>query len=229
MRIGISDFAVVILKSASISRIEKEINLMTVELILGVAAGLIHIAAFLVYHRQMLRGLSRPNLATWTLWVFISTLNCISYIAMSKDIVKGILPIASTSACLVVFSSSLFKGKLSGLNIEDYVALILGFVSLFVWWAYHSATYANLLLQISIFISFVPTYRGAWKDANIEKPLPWFVWASAYILTITVVFLRWQDQYQDLVYPVNCFLLHGGVGILTLRKPKGGFENGGDY
>lgn len=198
---------------------------MSVAAILGVAAGLIHVVAFIIYHKQMLQRTSRPNRATWTLWVFISTLNCISYIVMSGDIIKGLLPIASTTACIVVFVVSLFKGKLSRLDLEDYIALVFGFVSLFVWWAYRSATYANLLLQVCIVISFIPTYRGVWKDPSNEKSLPWFVWASAYILTITVVFLRWQGQYQDLVYPINCLLLHGGVGILTLRKPKGGFEN----
>lgn len=196
---------------------------MTVEVILGVIAGLIHIVAFLIYHRQMLQGTSKPNQATWTLWVFISTLNCISYIVMSGDIIKGLLPIASTAACIAVFVVSLFKGKLSKLNFGDQIALMLGFASIFVWRAYRSATYANLILQICILISFIPTYRGVWKEPSNEKALPWFVWSSAYILTIIVVFLRWQGQYQDLVYPINCLLLHGGVGILSLRKPKGGF------
>jgi len=182
-----------------------------------------HIVAFIIYHKQMLRGTSRPNRATWTLWVFISTLNCISYIVMSKDIVKGFLPIASTIGCIVVFVVSLFKGKLSKLNIRDEIVLVLGFVSLFVWWGYRSATYANLLLQVCIVISFIPTFWGVWVNATNEKTLPWFIWASAYILTITVVFLRWQGQYQDLAYPINCLVLHTGVGILALRKPKGGF------
>lgn len=190
---------------------------MTFEVILGVIAGLIHIVAFLTYHKQMLLGTSRPNRATWTLWVFISTLNCLSYIAMSRDVIKGLLPIASTIACIVVFVVSLFKGKLSKLNVGDQIALMLGFVSIFVWWAYRSATYANLLLQVCIVISFIPTLRGIWESPSNEKALPWFIWASAYILTIIVVFLRWQGQYQDLVYPINCFLLHSLVGFLSLR------------
>jgi len=191
---------------------------MIVEVILGIIAGLTHIIAFLIYNKQMLQGLSRPNRATWMLWVFISTLNCASYIVMSRDIVKGFLPIASTIACIAVFVVSLFKGKLSKLNLGDEVALVIGCFSIFIWWGYHSATYANLLLQVCIFISFIPTYRGVWRDVATEKALPWFIWSSAYILTITVVFLRWQDQYQDLVYPINCLLLHAGVGILAFRR-----------
>ncbi len=195
---------------------------MDIEVILGVSAGLIHVIAFVIYYKQMLVGTSHPNISTWTLWVFISTMNCLSYIIMSRSIVKGLLPIASTAACIMVFFASLFKGKLSKLNIGDEIALMIGVFSLFVWWAYRSAIYANLLLQICIIVSFAPTYRDIWKNFSIEKAWPWFVWSSAYILQIFIVFLKWEIWYQ-LVYPINCLILYAGVGILSLRKPKGGF------
>lgn len=190
---------------------------MKIEMILGSVAGLIHVAAFIVYYKQMIRGASHPNIATWTLWVFISTMNCLSYIMMSGSIFKGLLPIASTTTCIFVFFVSLFKGKLSKIKIGDEIVLIIGVFSLFIWWAYRSATYANLLLQICIIISFVPTYRGVWKIPTIEGAWPWFFWASAYILQITIVLLKWEIWYQ-LIYPVNCFILHAGVGMLSLRK-----------
>ena len=191
---------------------------MTVELMLGFAAGLIHIAAFIIYYWQIFSGSSKPNWTTWTLWVFISSLNCISYIAMSKDVIKGILPIASTFACVVVFFASSLKGKFSKLDPKDTIVLLLGISSLFLWWTYHSATYANLLLQVCILISFFPTLRGVRKNPENEKFLPWFVWSFAYILNIIIVFLRWKDQYQDFAYPVNCFFLHFFVGVFSLRK-----------
>jgi len=184
--------------------------------LLGVIAGLMHVFAFIIYHRQMLKGFSCPNIATWTLWVFISTLNCISYIVMSESIVKGFLPIASTLALYLVFSASLFKGKFSRLDSSDEIALIIGVFSLFIWWAYRSAVYANLLLQICIIISFIPTYRGIWKDPNKEKAWPWFVWSLAYIIQIIIVFLEWKAWYQ-LVYPINCLVLHLIVGLLSER------------
>ena len=192
---------------------------MNIEVILGSVAGLVHVVAFVIYYKQMLIGASCPNISTWTLWVFISTMNCLSYIVMSESIVKGLLPIASTVACILVFLASLFKGKLSKLNVGDEIVLIIGVFSLFIWWAYRSAIYANLLLQICIAVSFVPTYRGIWKNPNIEKAWPWFIWASAYILQIAIVFLKWEIWHQ-LVYPVNGLILHAGVGMLSLKKPE---------
>jgi len=144
---------------------------------------------------------------------------------MSADWVKGLLPIASSLACIATLMFSLLKGKLSKLNLWDSIALLVGIISIFAWWWFRSATYANLVLQVGIVISFIPTIRGVWKDASTEKVPPWFVWSFAYILNITVVLIRWQGQYQDLAYPTLCVLLHGGIGVLSLRRTSASRED----
>ena len=191
---------------------------MDITVLLGVSAGFLHVIAFALYNRQMLQGTSYPNSATWTLWVFLTVLNVSSYAVMSGDWVKSILPLASSIACIFTFFFSLSKGKLSKIDPWDRLALGIGIISGLIWWYYKSATYANLILQISIAISFVPTYWGVWRDPMKEKALPWYIWSSAYTLSIIVIILRWKNQYQDLVYPINCLVLHAVVGLLTIRK-----------
>jgi hypothetical protein len=187
---------------------------------LGIVAGAMHVVAYLVYNKQMLRGESSPNAATWTMWSFISTLNAATYLFMSEDIVKAILPVASTVACLGTFTYSIIKGKLSRLDRIDSIALGLGIIAALAWFYYKSPTISNMLLQIPIAISFVPTWRGVIRNPKVERALPWIIWSSAYIVNITAVILRWKGQPQDLVYPINCLFLHGGVGLLTFRKSK---------
>lgn len=190
------------------------------EVVLGAIAGLMHIVAFIIYNLQMLRGQSIPNSTTWTLWTFLSTLNCLTYLSASGDWVKGLLPIASSLACIATFFIALRKGKLSKLDKMEKVLLGLGLLSIMVWFTLQSAAKANLVLQASIAISFIATFRSVWKNPKSEKALPWFIWSSAYVLSITVVIWRWQNQWIDLVYPTNCLLLHGIVGLLTFRKGK---------
>ncbi len=184
---------------------------------LAIFAGVLHIVAFAIYNRQMLHGTSVPNAATWTLWAFLTVLNASSYLVMSGDIVKTILPAASSLACILTFVYAGARGKLSRLDGWDRVALVVGLVSGFVWLRYHSATYANLILQISVAISFVPTCRGVWNDSRVERPAPWFIWSSAYVFSMAVVALRWRGQYEDLVYPLNGLVLHAVVGLLSMR------------
>jgi len=190
--------------------------------LLGITAGLLHIIAFVIYNRQMLEGTSKPNSATWTLWVFLTVLNATSYSDMSGDWVKNFLPIVSSAAVFVTFLVALFLGKFSKLDSYDLAALVVGCVSGFAWWYYQSAAYANLILQLSILISFIPTYKGVWRDSKKEKSLPWFIWTSAYVLSLIVIYMRWEGQWEELAYPVNCFFLHVGVGFLAGRIMRDG-------
>ncbi len=200
---------------------------MTIEVILGVTAGLMHVVAFYRYNKQAVLGISCPRKATWLLWVFISSSNCVSYFIMGEHWPLAILPTVSTIACILVFFRCLFRGNFSKLDFWDDIALVLGIIALLVWWRYRftrtGAIYANLILQPSIAISFIPTYRGLWKNPeNEQNPLPWFIFSAAYIFHLIAVFLEWKGAYM-LFYPINCFLLHFVVGIWSLRKPKGGF------
>lgn len=191
---------------------------MNSAIMLSIIAGLLHVLAFAIYNKQMIQGTSQPNSATWTLWTFLTVLNVSSYSVMSGDWIKSILPLASSIACILTFLFSLYKGKLSKIDPWDSVALSIGIVSGFVWWYFKSATYANLILQASVAVSFVPTYRGVWKNPLKERALPWYIWSFAYVLSIIVIIMRWKGQYQDLVYPINCLILHVVVGALTKRK-----------
>jgi len=139
---------------------------------------------------------------------------------MSEDWVKGILTITSAIACTTTFLLCLFKGKLSKLNFWDVLVMIVGFIALFIWWWFQSATYGNLVFQLCITISFIPTYRGVWKNPNIESKLPWLIWSFAYVISTTVVFMRWQGQFQDLAFHLFGLFLHLGVGIICIKKLK---------
>lgn len=184
----------------------------------GTAAGM-HVVAFIIHALQTHKGTSTPNPATWGLWTFISALNCASFITMQEHRIVGLLPIVSSISCIAAFLVYLFKHKFSKLGFWENTALVLGIVAVFVWWYYHSASYANLILQPAIVISFMPTLRGVWRDPNREGPLPWFIWSPAYIFLIIAVFLEWEEKLLQLVYPINCLFWHGLVGVLSLRKP----------
>ncbi|MFA5070702.1 MAG: hypothetical protein WC528_05485 [Patescibacteria group bacterium] len=177
-----------------------------------------HVIAFVIYNKQMLKGESRPNAATWSIWVLGVGLNCATYIVMSGDIIKALILLAGSLGCTWTFFFSLFKGKLTRLNPWDIVAMIIGFFASFVWWHYRNATMANMILQIPIVISFLPTYRGIIRNPRNEKALPWFLWSGAYLLTIFTVILRWQDKPLDLVNPINYLFLHAGIGLFAQRK-----------
>lgn len=188
---------------------------------LSVTAASVQVAGFVLYNKNLFLGLTKPNFVTWALCTFLTVLNFTSYRDMSGDLVKSILPTVSSLACILTFVLILFREKRFSTNVWDGIALVIGLVSGFAWWWYHSSTYGNLILQPAIAVAFVPTLRGVWENPSNERALPWYIWSSAYILLLFVVFLKWAGQYQDLAYPVNCFILHAAVGVMasTRRTP----------
>ena len=193
-------------------------NLSEISAIIGVIAGLLHVFSFVIYNKQLLKGESQPNTSTWILWVYLTVLNCTSYFFMTTDWAKSFLPIASSAAGIATFFVAVFKGKMSKIDPFDAGALVIGLLAGGAWWLYKSATHANLILQISVLLSFIPTYRWVWKNAEREKGLPWYIWTFAYSLSISVVIMRWNGHWQDLAYPINCFFLHLGVGLLSHKS-----------
>lgn len=175
---------------------------MDIAILFGASAGVLNIMGFIAYNKQVLRGTSHPNSTTWILWLFINILNASSYSVMSGDWTKSILPLANALACTMTFLFSLCKGKLSKIDLWDGLALSIGMISILIWYYCKSATYANLALQASYVVSFLPTARCVWKNPATEKILPWCLWSLAFAFNIIAILLRWKGHYQDLAYPV---------------------------
>lgn len=186
--------------------------------IVAFVATLTHIIAFLLYNKSTFQGKAHPNIATWSIWGVVSLLNFCSYLSMSGDWIKSLMPAASSLLCIATFIIAVVVGRHDRAGRYDVAALIIGLTAVFVWWWLNSATHANLLLQVSIAIGFVPTYNSVWREPKNEAPLPWFLWGSAYVIGTSVVLLRWHNQWQDLVYYISCIFLHLGVGALAIRR-----------
>ena len=186
--------------------------------VLALVSLLIYLIAFGLYNRQIISGHSKPNPATWGLWVFLAFLNSASYSVMTGDWVKAMTTYAGCVAMSVTFLFALKKGKFAKLSSFDWSLMSLGFLSILIWWIKRDAMYANLLLQVSVILSFIPTYRWVWHDPRNERPLPWLLFSFGYCFAVAVVVLRWQGQPQDLAFPVLGVVLHAVVGLMSLRR-----------
>jgi hypothetical protein len=188
--------------------------------ILGISAGILQIAGYFLYIQQMLKGKSKPNTVSWTLWFFLIILNTASYFQMSDDWVKSIIPLVSSLMMLIIYAVLVFKTgtRFNSLTGTEWAVLITGLMVCIGWWHFKSATLGNLLFQLLFIISFLPTINGVRRNSATEEAPAWLLFSAAYFLGILIVFFRWQGQIQDLVFPINAFFLHSIVAVLSLRK-----------
>jgi hypothetical protein len=189
---------------------------------LVVLAGCWQILGYVLYISQTFKGTSIPNPVSWTLWFFIIILNAASYLDMTGDWVKTLIPIISSIMMVIIYVQLIFKVglRLGRLDAIEWSVFGLGMAACIVWVLFRSATFGNLLFQLPFAISFIPTIRGVWRNPETEASRAWIMFAAAYFISILVVLLRWQGHLQDLVFPINAFILHGLVASLSFRNHR---------
>lgn len=187
---------------------------------LAIFAGLLQIAAYFLYILQMLNGKSRPNVVSWTIWFFMIILNAASYLRMTGDWIKSMLPAVSGIMILIIYTLIVIKISVSfdKLSRAELAIMIAGIIACLGWWIFKSATFGNLIFQLAFAFSFIPIIKGVWNDPASESPLAWMLFAAAYFVGIVVVLLRWQGQIQDLVFPINACVLHATVAALSFPR-----------
>ena len=188
--------------------------------VLATLALLCNVLAFVIYNWQMLLGQSSPSAASWGIWAFVTVLNFTSYRKMSGDWVKSLLPTLSSVLCVLTFVIAISRGRLGTLDVYDAIVLAIGVVASVVWWRTKSPPKAQVLLQICIAIGFIPTYLSVWNNPENERLLGWLIWSITFTIQIVVVRLRWRGQKMDLLYPVNCAILHSAVPAIVLLGSK---------
>lgn len=190
---------------------------------LGLTAALLHGVAYVLYNMQVKLGKSSPNVASWSVWAFLATLNAFSYREMSGDVVTTLQFFTGSVACFLTFLYVFTIGKFSKLKLKEWVLLALGLLATLVWWKFRSATGANMIVLFAILVSFIPTFEGVWRDPFKETPRSWTLWTLAYLLTTTNVVLR-EGKPFALLTPIVLLIAHGSIAILSTQSRKAKFR-----
>ncbi len=176
-----------------------------------VAAGL-NVLAYVTY-----LPFASPNITAWGLWSFIVLLNVSTYRKMTGDPVMSLLAKTSAALTVLTFLCSVIIGQFGKVGYWDMAIFAIGLIACLVWWMKQSATYAQLMVQACVAIGFVPNIMSVWAHPASEPSYAWFLWTAGFAVQGIVVKLRWKNQWQDAVYPINCTFWHLTVAILALR------------
>ncbi len=176
---------------------------------------MVQLIGYLDYGKKTLADKIKPNSASWGIWAFAAILESVSYIFLTKDWVKNILPVACTISAVVFFLIVLKKGKLSKPSHFELFIVVVDIVILLIWFFTLSPAIANILFVISAVISFIPMMYHTYLNPNNENALPWIIWTLAYFLMSISVVMRWE-KWEDFIYPAVFVLLHAVIAYLAL-------------
>jgi membrane-associated HD superfamily phosphohydrolase len=177
----------------------------TLSIVLGIGAGMIQLYAYWLYNKHV----TRPNAVSWGLWAFAAVLEMGSYLAMTEDLVKNILPIACALASIWIFAKAMIKHQFAKPDHKDMVVFWAD-IAITIVWLMTSALLANVLFLALSFISFIPLLRSVRRGDTDEQALPWAIWTVAYSLMLVSVALR-LENWVELLYPITYIVIHGCV------------------
>ncbi|CAM2065877.1 hypothetical protein SCOR_10895 [Sulfidibacter corallicola] len=173
---------------------------------------------YCLYFRQVARGMSKPNLFTWTLWLLIGWLNFATYMPLvGNDPFKGSMTVVSAVMLTLLYIYIFRRGTYVSLCRFDAVVFVLALGVLGFWQVTGNGLIANLLLQVCFILSFIPTLRALVRDEAYESPTVWMLAVVTYGFNILAIAFDEVSGLAEFAFPVvNGVLGNGSVLVVTL-------------
>ncbi len=190
---------------------------MTAGNILAVFANILLIVVYIAYMRQVVKGQSTPNPATWIIWFIVMLINSCTYILIIGNLYKSAIAVSAAIFIGIVLTYSLVKGKFGPLKRLEIIVLATTVAIIVFWIKTGDAHISNLLLQIIILISFVPTAIGLLRGDLKEKIFPWALATAAYLFQIVALLIDFKGNYVSIAYPfINGICGNGSIAVIIL-------------
>ena len=195
----------------------------------NLAAGLLVLVAFAVYNLKD----AKINTGTWIILAFGDSLDLASYFEMTDDWWKSIVPAAFAIGSILTFGIGCIRRRFSWPDRFDWCVVLLDFAIIGAWtWSetngmplsigthdFAPPAAANLALQATAVIAFIPMYRGLLTGNERERALPWVLWTSAFVL-FCVSSMSTYSTVEEVAYPVVGLVTHALVVAFALAAIK---------
>ncbi|MBD2449319.1 hypothetical protein H6G76_19575 [Nostoc sp. FACHB-152] len=180
---------------------------------IGVVAGFLSILCFVPYIVTILQGKTKPNRATWWIWVILSTVISASYYSSGAGNTIW-LPVCGGIGQLIVAILSLKHGE-GGWSRFDRLCLLGVGISLLLWWQFNSPLIALLLNILIDFLGALPTIKKSYYEPQTENLLTWILYLAASTLNLFAI-ESWSFTLS--AFPLYIFFINTTIVIFLLRN-----------
>lgn len=189
---------------------------------LGYLSGITGLLSFPPYIRDIFKGTTKPERATWFIW---TVLNWIAFAGQFAEGATHSLWMTGVQAVFetVVFLLSIRKG-VGGLSRRDIVGLMVAALGLILWYLTRDALFALLFVVLVDGSGLVLTVLKTYEDPESETISAW-VWSG--LSGLLACFAVGSFNVTLLIYPFYIFLANMSVllaiylGKKRLKLQKG--------
>lgn len=183
----------------------------------SILSGLAMVCFVVVYIRQIVVGASTPNPGTWIIWFVVMAMNTVTYYFVTGESLWPLLtPAVVTTGLLFILAYSCVVGRFGRVGATEIVVLSLAGVVGVFWTTTKDPVMSNMMLQIVLAVSFIPTLFGLLRGELREASLSWDCAVLSYGLLMASVLSSANWTWAQLAYPfLNGVVGNGSIAIAT--------------
>jgi hypothetical protein len=178
-------------------------------MILGLLAGVIGVAGYIPYIRDILKGTTKPDRASWFIWLLEYT--ALFAAQVSAGATDSLWLIGLQLVGVVAIALLACKYGVGALDRQSVIILSCVCATLVLWYFSRNANLTILLLVAVESVGVVLTTRKVYRQPGSETLLLWVLIAVAGVLGIAAVGMRAAAILY--VYPVALVLM--GLSVIV--------------
>jgi hypothetical protein len=177
----------------------------------GIIAGVLSLVGYIPYIYETIKGVTRPNQATWIIWTLVGGLLAFSYLA-DQGLSSSWLPLGYFVGPLIVSFLTFFYGY-SRWSKLDVVCVIVAVLSVIPWWFSHNPTFTLLINVLIDSTGAIPTLVKTYHEPETEDLTAWAIFFAANTIELFAV-THWNLAG---LYPIYLFILAGSLVLFIMR------------
>ena len=184
----------------------------TVFAIIAIAIGFV---SYIPYFKDTFAGRTKPHMFTWFIWAVLE--GTAFFAQASKGAGAGAWVTGTTSIlCVSVFLVSLSRGE-KKITFGDKLSLAGAVLGVVLWYFSRNALTAVILVSITDFFGFIPTFRKSYFKPY-EETVKLYV-MSAIKLIFALLALK-SFNLTTALYPASLILVNAAFVIMTVIRRK---------
>ncbi len=181
----------------------------SIQITIGIIAGVIALLGYIPYTISVLRGITRPNRATWLIWAVVGGLLAFSYLAVG-DVHAAWVPLGYFVGPLFVCLLSIRYGYAEWTRLDTICVMAAAF-SIIPWLLSHNAMLTLIINLIIDATGAIPTLIKTRREPETEDFSAWLIFFIANTLGLFAIG-TWNLAAS---YSIYLFLLGGAMTFFT--------------
>ena len=176
---------------------------------------LITVTSAIPYILDILKGTTRPNIASWITWTLLTLVATVAEIVAGEYVTAMFTSAAALETLLVVILGLKYGyAKYSRFDAICQIGALSGFV---FWFLFNSPAAAVIAVVTIDLVGALPTVRHSWLKPEEET---WLTFAMAGIGGLLAIFALKTYNWTSLTYAVYIVLINAVIVFVIINRTK---------